>query len=282
MASSFPPLPEIKFAEIPATARHKYFGDRWSYMEAGSQNAPTIVLLHGVGTNSMYWRFQFADLSNKFRLVAWNAPGILLSDGFKADWPTGSDFADAVADFLCALNLDQVHLLGHSFGSRVAQCFVIRYPGRVLKLAMTGAGIGPSGLSQQQKTEALEKRAAMFGPGGYHFGTRVEQHLGSGASDEVVQTLRNLMRATDRRGFLQGAMLGLSDGYSPNEVAPKLTMPVLLISGADDRTNPPETNAVVLAGAVPSARLEMLSGVGHVPELEAPDNVNRLLTDFFG
>jgi pimeloyl-ACP methyl ester carboxylesterase len=76
-------------------------------------------------------------------------------------------------------------------------------------------------------------------------------------------------------------MLGVSDGYSPNEVADKLTMPVLMIAGKDDRTNPPETSAEVLPRLAPAARLEMLDGVGHVPELEAPDEVNRMLMQFF-
>jgi len=45
-------------------------------------DAPVIVALHDLGDNAMQWRFQLAGLSDCFRVVAWNAPGYLLSDGF--------------------------------------------------------------------------------------------------------------------------------------------------------------------------------------------------------
>jgi pimeloyl-ACP methyl ester carboxylesterase len=96
-------------------------------------------------------------LSDRYHF-AWNAPGYILSYGFKTDNPDCKSFADALNDFLAAVKLDRINLVGNSLGSRVAQCFAIYYPGRIIKLAMTGTSIGPHRMSEEQKGKIIATR----------------------------------------------------------------------------------------------------------------------------
>jgi pimeloyl-ACP methyl ester carboxylesterase len=61
-----------------------------------------------------------------------------------------------------------------------------------------------------------------------------------------------------------------------------LTMPLLMIQGDQDRVTPTEANAARLAAALSGARIVMLPGIGHLPEVEAPQVVNKLAAQHFG
>jgi magnesium chelatase accessory protein len=59
----------------------------------------------------------------------------------------------------------------------------------------------------------------------------------------------------------------------------RIQAPALIVHGAEDRVIHPDT-ARDVAGSLPNARLELMSGVGHVPHMEAPRAVARLIDAF--
>jgi pimeloyl-ACP methyl ester carboxylesterase len=275
-----PLLPDLQFSQIPAGKLSNYEGDRFSYMAAGPKDAPVVLLLHGVGANSMHWRFQYPVLGERYRVIAWNAPGYILSDYLKADAPTCEDYADAVNDFLTSLGIEKVYLVGNSFGSLAGQCFAARYPQKVIKAVFTGTIIGEGWRPEEQKKAVLEGRKKQIQAGGYTYGSgRVSAIVGKNTSEEKLTLMRSVLRATNPRAFMQVIYFALNTDSRP--LAPKLTMPILMIQGTEDQAAPAKEHSYVLKPLLPNAKLQEVPGVGHLPEFEVPDVFNKSALDFF-
>lgn len=279
--TAYPALPEVRFARIPLESQTHYLGDRFSYLEAGPTDQPCILFLHGIGSNASYYRFQFAALSSQFRVVAWNAPGYWMSDNLKTENPNDNDYAKAVVDFTQALGLQKFILCGNSFGSVVAQAFAIRHPQRVARLILTGTGVGQQQVSPERR-EKFEARARRIRLGSYQYGDAgVDNLVGPQATAALRAMLVEVARGTQAAGLLRAVSFRLSSFYTP-DLATAMTMPVLLVQGSEDRVNPRQENADLLLPQLSNGRLVELPGIGHLPEVEAPNDFNRLLLDFVG
>jgi 2-hydroxy-6-oxonona-2,4-dienedioate hydrolase len=118
-------------------------GIRYHYRvaeSAGTCGAP-LVLVHGLGVSSAYWRRVQPLLAARRPVYAVDLPGF----GRTTRPPAVLDSigqAQALADWLAALGLPRVHLMGHSAGGQVAASFAAAHPERVAGLILAASTIG--------------------------------------------------------------------------------------------------------------------------------------------
>src|SRR5260370_5467232 len=109
---------------------------RISYAEQGT--GPVALFVHGVLLNGHLWRHQLADLSDIRRCIAVD----LLAHGDTEIAPDQDVSVTANAkmlkEFLDALHIDQVDLVGNDRAVGIRQIFAAVYPGPVRSLAPTG------------------------------------------------------------------------------------------------------------------------------------------------
>src|SRR4051794_10134546 len=109
-----------------------------SYLDVGNPHAPTALFVHGVGTNSLFWR----DLND--RLAGDDRRGIAFDWPIHGQSPARAEqdlslgaLADLIDEFCTALDLGEVDLVAHDTGGAIAQIFAARYPDRLRTFTLT-------------------------------------------------------------------------------------------------------------------------------------------------
>src|SRR6266496_1119204 len=210
-------------------------GHSIAYREAG-QGQP-LVLLHGFLCDSRCWRRQLADLSDEFRVVAWDAPGA----GSSSDPPdpfTINDWSHRLAHFLDYLSIDRANLLGLSWGGVLAQEFYHRHPARVSRLILADTYAGWKGsLSQsvcEQRLARSERDSRLLA---HELASRwVSEMFTEAASQELLDEMSAIISDFHPLGFrLMAKSLADTDTTS---LLPEIESPTLLLWGDNDRRSP--------------------------------------------
>jgi 3-oxoadipate enol-lactonase len=236
---------------------------------------PAVLMVHGLGGTSNFYQVQADALAERFRVVRVDSAGAGRSP--VADGIDIASHAEDLAAVLDALEVTSAAVVGHSVGTLVVRELARRHPGKVSALALLGAVREPAeaGRQAQRDRAALlrEKGTAAVAPGvvanALSETTRRDR-------PEVAAFVRELVMRQDPEGYARNCE-ALAAATDPGPVTAEL--PLLLVTGADDKVGPPEASREI-ADAHGSAAVEILPGVGHWTALEAARPVTELLLKF--
>lgn len=109
--------------------------------EPSSEGGIPLVLVHGLGVSGAYWRRVQPLLAARRPVYAVDLPGFGRTTRPRAILDSSGQ-ARALADWLAALGLPRVHLMGHSAGGQVVAAFADAHPERVARLVLIASTIG--------------------------------------------------------------------------------------------------------------------------------------------
>lgn len=248
----------------------------FTYAEAGS--GPALVLLHGIGSAARSWAHQLAGLADEFRVIAWDAPGYGGSTPVAPERPNASDYAAALARLLDALEVEHLHLVGHSLGTVTALRFALQHPERVRSLTLASLSSGHARLSPEDQKRLRDARLGdldTLGPQGMAQ-KRAPRLLSPAATPAQIQAVVETMALINQDGFRQAVWM-LSVAESAADLAQLPTqLPVQIVYGETDVITTPQAIADV-ARWRPEAPLRAIAGAGHAVYLEQPERFNAIV-----
>jgi pimeloyl-ACP methyl ester carboxylesterase len=237
----------------------------FTYIEEGQ--GETLLLLHGLMGALSNWDAVINEFSANYRVIIpvlpiYDMP--LLTTGVRA-------LSKFVHKFIKFKQLSNVVLLGNSLGGHVGLVYVLAHPGYVKALVLTGS----SGLYENAFGGSFPRRESI------DFVREKVQYTFYDpiiATEEMVQEIHVMIN--DRHKVLRLlAMAKSAIRHNMKDELRKITMPVSLIWGRDDKITPPEV-AVEFNEMLPNSELHWIDKCGHAPMMERPVEFNQYLGQF--
>jgi pimeloyl-[acyl-carrier protein] methyl ester esterase len=253
---------------------------RWHYTEHGEGDP--LLFFHGWGVDGQVWRQQRKYFSKKYRVLTVDLPGHGKSEGQAM---TLAQMAGDLRDLMDHLGLQDVRVVGSSFGGLLAIKMVGLYPQRFKCLILVGsqpkfswAQDYPYGLGQGQ-IQKLSLQLCSDYPAivDIFFRSLFTRQERVSRRFHWVQIFRRHQRYPDQEALL-GYLAILADTDLRLTFA-KISLPVQFINGTEDMICPRESY-LTLAAVMPQARFDWLEGCGHFPFLSRPREFNGMLEGF--
>jgi len=242
----------------------------------GDPAAAPLLFLHGFGGDQLTWHNSLVAFASRFRTVSVDLPGHGRST---LDVGTGSlaEMTDWLIEFLAVAGIGPTRIVGHSMGCKISLNLALVRPDLVVSLSL----ISPAGLGGFFDRDLLDRfldaddpaiaagiAARLIGPNAVSLIPNLARAIQSAASRPGQKAA--LSRLLDQNGAIGSPLAEASVPWS------RIACPVQVIWGAADTVLPmPEPWRLP-----PKVPVDVLPGVGHLPQIEAPREVSALLNRF--
>lgn len=265
---------------------------RVAYRDVGPRHAPTLLLVHGLGSSSLCWLHDVPTLARDFRVIVVDLPGFGESDKPRYAY-TLEFWRGRLLRLLDHLGVRSATVIGHSMGAQLAIGIALEAPTRVDALVLAApAGIERFSALQramlQRSVSPAWVRRQSHGDLRTHLGLAFH---GWPQEAERLLELRRRLRGPELDGYAHAFVAGVRamlDEPVHDRLA-ELRAPTLVVFGAEDRLvpnrwlHPNLTTVDLLRGAartIPDAEALLIPNAGHLVQFERPDAFDAAVLDF--
>jgi 3-oxoadipate enol-lactonase len=239
---------------------------------------PAVVFIHGWTLDLDAWEPQAAALSRAYRIVRYDRRGFGLSEGE----PGRAADAEDLARLLDRLQLARPVLVGLSQGARVALAFALAHPGRLAGLVLDGPPeeVGDAREAGDEDFSIAEYRelVAARGAAAFRDAWRAHPLMRLYGADPAASALVARMLARYPARDLEGPAAP-PDRPAGGEALARLALPVLVVNGEFDTTQRRRAGEAIVR-AIPGAEHAVVTGAGHLPNLDNANAYNDALVSF--
>lgn len=219
-----------------------------NYIDYGVDERGTILLLHGWGQNIEMMKPLGDGYAKEYRILIMDLPGF--GDSTEPDFAWSvSDYVDMVHEFLNELKIENVIIMGHSFGGKVGLLYASRY--EVSKLVLFGSPFKKEVQKLSLKTRVLKQLKKV--PGLNKLESFAKKHIGSTDYRNASPVMREILVNTVNLDI--------------TEEVRKITCSTLIIWGTLDEAVPVE-RAYELEKLIKDAGVVVYEGCTHYAYLE--------------
>lgn len=245
-----------------------------------SGSGTPVLLIHGFPFTSRMWLPQLSGLAHAGQVLAPDLPGFGSTPA--AEPPFSIDhLAQACIATLDAQGIAGPAVIGGlSMGGYIALAVARLFPDRLRGLMLFSTRAGADGDEAKANRDKAIATAQEQGPApaGEGMFPKLLAPANYEAQPETATELKTIMAGATTAGVVM-ALTAMRDRPDATPLLGQISAPTLIVHGEEDQVIP-KSEAEAMAAAIPGSQLHLIAQAGHVPNLEQPEEFNRIIGEF--